>query len=287
MIDYSGKIIVIAGPTASGKTDIAIKLAKELNGYIINGDSRQLYKHLTIGTAKPTEEEIEESGIKHFLYNILDPKEKFTIYEYQKEVQKILSTEKEIPIIVGGTGLYIDSIIFNYNLTQNTYTEDLYSISLEELQKRAQKYMSDMTESDKKNRHRLVRAIQREGLGKERGQELDNIYFVLDIPKDELDRRIRNRVRKMFERGLLGENEKLLSMGYTYEDKGMKSIGYAEFKPYFEGMLSLEYVEEEIIKNTVAYAKRQRTWFRRNKSAVWVDSYDNILYLASNFIKGV
>lgn len=286
MIKYDGKIIVVAGPTASGKSDIAVKLAKNIGGYIINGDSRQLYKHLTIGTAKPTKEEIEKSGIKHFLYSIIDPKENFTIYEYQKEVQRILNTEKGIPIIIGGTGLYIDSVIFNYDLSENTKLEDLSSFSLEELQKRAGKYLNDMTESDRKNKHRLVRVIQRNGLGNKKGKELNNIYFVLDIPKEELEKRIETRVEKMFEKGLLKENEKLLPMGYTYEDKGMRSIGYAEFKPYFDGVLSLEYIKEEIIKNTIAYAKRQKTWFRRNKNAIWIDNYDNILYLASNFIKG-
>lgn len=286
MIQYSGKIIVISGPTASGKTDIAVKLAKELNGYIINGDSRQVYKYLTIGTSKPVEE-IENSGIRHFLYDIADPKDNFTIYEYQSKVQKVLDTEKGIPIIVGGSGLYIDSIVFNYDLKQNINNEDLSSLSLEELQKKASKYIKYMTESDKKNRHRLIRAIQRGGLGRQSGNELNNIYFVLDIPMDNLIANIENRVNKMFENGLLEENEKLLSMGYTYKDRGMRSIGYMEFEPYFDGLISIEYVKEEIVKHTIDYAKRQRTWFKRNRNAIWVDNYEDILYFASNFIRGV
>lgn len=286
MIDYSGKIIVIAGPSASGKSNLATKLAKELDGYIINGDSRQLYKHLTIGSAKPTAEEISKSGIRHFLYDIIDPKENFTIYQYQKEVENILNSEKGIPIIVGGTGLYIDSVIFNYNLVQSNSNEDLSSLSLEQLQEKAKEYLNDMTESDRKNRHRLIRAIQKNGIKSSRGKELDNIYFVLDIPKYELEERVRDRIEEMFKRGLLDENKKLLEMGYTYEDKGMKSIGYSEFKPYFEGLVSLENVKEMIVKNTLSYIKRQKTWFRRNKNSIWVDSYENIFYLASNFIKG-
>lgn len=286
MIDYSGKIIVIAGPSASGKSNLATKLAKELDGYIINGDSRQLYKHLTIGSAKPTAEEISKSGIRHFLYDIIDPKENFTIYQYQKEVENILNSEKGIPIIVGGTGLYIDSVIFNYNLVQSNSNEDLSSLSLEQLQEKAKEYLNDMTESDRKNRHRLIRAIQKNGVKSSMGKELDNIYFVLDIPKYELEERVRDRIEEMFKRGLLDENKKLLEMGYTYEDKGMKSIGYSEFKPYFEGLVSLENVKEMIVKNTLSYIKRQKTWFRRNKNSIWVDSYENIFYLASNFIKG-
>jgi tRNA dimethylallyltransferase len=286
MIQYSGKIIVISGPTASGKTDIAVKLAKKINGYVINGGSRQVYKYLTIGTSKPIEE-IENSGIRHFLYDIVDPKDNFTIYEYQSKVQKVLDTEKGIPIIVGGSGLYIDSIVFNYDLKQNINNEDLSSLSLEELQKKASKYIKYMTESDKKNRHRLIRVIQRGGLGRQSGKALNNIYFVLDIPRDNLIANIEKRVEKMFENGLLEENKKLLSMGYTYKDRGMKSIGYIEFEAYFDGLISIEYVKEEIVKHTIDYAKRQRTWFKRNRNAIWVDNYEDILYFASNFIRGV
>lgn len=287
MIEYPGKIIVIAGPTASGKTDMAIKLAKEIDGYIINGDSRQVYKYLTIGTSKPTSNEIQNSGIRHFLYDIVDPRDNFTIYDYQRKVQEILDTQEGIPIIVGGSGLYIDSVIFNYNLTPNTYNQDLSNLSLEELQRKASEYINGMTESDKKNRHRLIRAIQRNGLGKNKGNELNNIYFVLDISKEELEKRIKDRVDKMFDNGLLEENKELLSMGYTYEDRGMKSIGYAEFKPYFDGLISLDYVKEEIVKHTINYAKRQKTWFKRNKGAIWINKYKDISYFASNFINGV
>jgi tRNA dimethylallyltransferase len=149
---------------------------------------------------------------------------------------------------------------------QSNSNEDLSSLSLEQLQEKAKAYVNDMTESDRKNRHRLIRVIQKNGSKSSRGKELDNIYFVLDVPKYELEERVRNRIEEMFKRGLLDENKKLLEMGYTYEDKGMKSIGYSEFKPYFEGLVSLEIVKEMIVKNTLSYIKRQKTWFRRNKN---------------------
>ena len=284
MINYQGKIVVITGATASGKSHIATKLAKNINGYILNGDSRQVYKHLNIGTTKPTKEEIEGCCVEHLLYDFVDPKENFTLFEYQKRVMNILNTKRGIPILTGGTGLYIDSVVFNYDLKENNNNEDLSLFSVEQLQEMAKEYLPEMTESDKKNRHRLIRAIQRGNIGRKKGKELNHIYFVIDIPKNELKKRIDLRIEKMFKEGLLEENEKLLSMGYTYEDKGMNSIGYKEFKEYFEKEITLDEVKEKIRSNTYAYAKRQRTWFRRNKNTIWTNNYDNILDLASNFI---
>lgn len=291
MIEYQGKIIVIAGPTASGKSDIAIRLAKQLGGYVINADSRQIYKYLNIGTAKPTPEEIKDDcfiidGIKHYLFDIVDPKERYSLFKYQRGVSNILRKEKGIPILVGGTGLYIDSVIYNYKLKENTYDENLSTLSLEELQSKASDYLGDMTESDRKNRHRLIRVLQRGGMGNERGNRLNAIYFVLDISKDILKKRVEERIEDMFEMGLENENRKLLDMGYTYEDSGLNSIGYMEFREYFNNEITIEELKERIYKNTMKYIKRQRTWFRRNKESIWTDSYDNILQLASNFING-
>lgn len=290
MIGYEGKIIVIAGPTASGKSNLSIQLAKDIGGYIINGDSRQVYKHLSIGTAKPFPDKLLEDGtwiisdVRHFLYDIVDPKDPFTLFEYQQEVQKILDREEGIPIIVGGTGLYIDSVVFNYDLKENNHESDLSNLSLEELQERATPFLELMTESDKKNPHRLIRAIQKNSIERNKGKDLNSIYFVLDIEKEELRKRIEKRVDKMFEDGLEDENRELLEKGYKYEDKGLNSIGYREFEKYFRKECTLEEVKEEIVKNTLRYAKRQRTWFRRNKNCVYVNSYESMLDLASNFI---
>lgn len=291
MINYDGKLIVIAGATASGKSDIAIRLAKDIGGYIVNGDSRQIYKYLDIGTAKPTPDEILSDGswivdgIKHYLFSFVDPKNSYTLYDYQHSVQEILNREEGIPILTGGTGLYIDSVVFNYNLKQNTSTLDLSSYSVKQLQDMASKYLPDMTVSDRENRHRLERVIEREGLGKERGDELQNMYFVLDVERDVLKKRIKERIERMFKMGLEGENRKLLDMGYTYSDRALNSIGYKEFEGFFNGEDSIEVVKESIYRNTLAYAKRQKTWFKRNKNSVWSNDYESILDLASNFIR--
>lgn len=290
MIEYKEKIIVIAGATATGKSEISLKLAKKINGYIINADSRQIYKKINIGSAKPKfDKEISKgvhtlNGITHYLYDFVDPKENFTIFDYQNCVNNVLKNTQGIPILTGGSGLYIDSVIYNYKLSKNNKNTDLKDKSIEELQELAKEYLPYMSESDRKNKHRLTRAIQRGGVNREKGKELNNIYFVIDIEKQILQERIKKRIDNMFKEGLLEENISLLKQGYTYNDKGMKTIGYIEFKEYFENKISLEDVKERIFKNTMGYVKRQRTWFKRNKNAVWINDPKEILYLASNFI---
>ena len=290
MIEYKGKIIVIAGATATGKSEISIKLANELNGYIINADSRQIYKKINIGSAKPKfDREISKgihtlNGITHYLYDFVDPKENFTIFDYQNSVNNVLKNTHGIPILTGGSGLYIDSVVYNYKLSKNNKNIYLKDKSIDELQELAKEYLPYMSESDRKNRHRLIRAIQREGINREKGKELNNIYFVIDIEKEILQERIKRRIDDMFKEGLLEENISLLKQGYTYDDKGMKTIGYIEFKEYFENKISLEDVKERIFKNTMGYVKRQRTWFKRNKNTIWINDPKEISYLASNFI---
>jgi tRNA dimethylallyltransferase len=291
MIDYKGKIIVIAGPTASGKSDIALRLAEHIDGYIINGDSRQVYTDLNIGTSKPKfDEKISEGkdildGITHYLYDYINPKDTFTLYEYQRDVNSVLNNTKGIPILVGGSGLYIDSVIFNYHLVNNTtLLSDLESKTIEELQTLSKDFLDDMNESDRSNRHRLIRAITRGGVNKQRGNELENIYFVIDIDKETLQQRVKERIEKMFKEGLLEENISLLKKGYTYKDKGMNSIGYIEFKEFFENKISIDDVKERIFKNTMAYIKRQRTWFKRNKGSIWISNFNQILENSLRFI---
>ena len=266
------KIVVIAGPTASGKSDIALRLAKSIGGYIINGDSRQVYRYLDIGTAKPVfDKQISEDiyildGIKHYLFNIVDPKEKFTLFEYQLATKKIISKTEGTPILVGGSGLYIDSVVFNYKLTNsNTKDTTLDGMNVSQLQRLAKEYLPLMNDSDRKNKHRLIRAIQRGSVTHKRGKPLNHIYFVLDVKKEILEKRVKDRIEMMFKRGLLKENISLLERGYTYEDRGMNSIGYIEFKEYFNKNISLEEVKEKIFKNTMSYIKRQKLGLKEIK----------------------
>lgn len=291
MIDFDRKIIVIAGPTASGKSDIGIRLAKEINGYIINGDSRQIYKELDIGTAKPIfDKKIKEKGyildgVKHFLYDYIKPKDNFSLYKYQKDVNRVLSENEGIPILLGGTGLYIDSVVFNYDLVENKKDiKQLENKDIKELQNIAKSFINEMNDSDRNNKHRLIRAIQRGGVNTKKGKMLNHLYFVIDLDKEILTKKVKERIDKMFSNGLLQENTSLINKGYTYSDRGMNSIGYIEFKEYFEDKISIENVKEKIFKNTMSYIKRQKTWFRRNKKSIWTNDYNTIYQNSSNFI---
>lgn len=290
MINYTNPIVVIAGPSASGKSSLAIQLAKDINGYIINADSRQIYKELRIGTAQPVPDNIQEGvwyidGIKHLLYGHISIKNSYDIYNYQKDVQKILDNNPhQIPILVGGTGLYIDSIVYNYDLQNKKESickysrEELNGMSLQQLQSLIPKdTLKEFNESDIKNPIRLIRTIEKGSLIHSKGKPLDFTYFVLDINQKELETCIKRRVESMFKMGLEEENKELLRMGFTYDLQALKSIGYQEFKEYFDGKKTLDDVKKDIFIHTLQYTKRQRTWFRRNKDSIYIKTLQTSL----------
>lgn len=280
-------VIVIAGPTASGKSKIALQLAKDINGIIINGDSRQIYKELRIGTSRPIDSEFEE--IPNYLYGHISVKEKYNIYKYQKEVKEILKNlpKGKIPIIVGGTGLYIDSVIYNYTLQEEDTSpqrEELENKSIKELQSLIEPtILKQLNESDIVNPVRLRRIVEKGKLGNLRGEKLDCLYFVLNVDKRRLERNITERVSQMLDDGLLEENI-YLKDNDLFNSTVSKIIGYKEFEEYFNGTKTIEDVKSEIIKNTKKYTKRQKTWFKRNKDAIWVDNYSLILERSTKFI---
>ena len=289
MVTFSRPIIVIAGSTASGKSNIAIKLAKDINGVIINADSRQIYKELSIGTARPSLKETNE--VPHFLYGHISVKEDYSIYKYQKDVQKVLESllVNQTPILVGGTGLYIDSIIFNYSLKKEEIDtkrrKQLSKLSVKKLKGLINPdILNSLNESDRDNPIRLIRLIEKGKKNEQRGKELTHKYFVLDLPRDELNKKIEERVKRMIEEGLVEENTEIRKENLG-KHLALKTIGYQEFDEYFKGKKSLKEVEEEIIKNTCKYAKRQRTWFRKHKDALWSSNYNLILEESVKLIK--
>lgn len=290
-------LIVIAGTTASGKSNIALKLAKEINGVIINADSRQVYKEISIGTAKPTPDKVEDEvliidGIKHYLYSYVSVKEKYNLYRYQKDVFSLLEKlpENVIPILVGGTGLYIDSVVYNYELKENNkegIIRSLDSLTVKELQELiSEEELKKLNESDRENPRRLIHIIKHGLPSIQKGKSLNHLYFFLDINTDTVKRNIRVRVGKMLEGGLIKENEMIRTTGLN-KYPALNTIGYKEFDGYFAGEKTLEDVKNEIITHTNQYAKRQRTWFRRNKNIQYVKDYKKILDASNTYLNRI
>lgn len=290
-------IIAIVGPTGVGKTTISLGLASYLNAEIISCDSMQFYKGLDIGTAKITKAEM--NGIPHHLLDILDPNEEFSVAEYQRIVrQKIqeLLANNITPILVGGSGLYISSVLYNYQFKgekrEDEQLLDLSNKSLEDLVEILE-FKSPMLakKTDLGNRRRVLRALEKddEDLDKE-GQKLfyNNVkIFGLEMDRTLLYERINKRVDLMIEQGLVLEAKQLFDQ--NIHSQATMAIGYKELFDYFEGKISLEESVELIKRNSRRYAKRQLTWFKNKMDCIWIDvdysNYDSILEeLISNII---
>lgn len=271
-------IIVIVGPTGVGKTKLSVELAKRLNGEVINADSMQVYKGLDIATAKIKEEEKE--GIPHHLFDICEVEENFSVYDYQKlgrdKIDEITKRNKNI-IIVGGTGLYIKALLYDYEFEKENNTYDFSKVTDEELISKI-KELDDKIEIDFNNRRRLERTLTRllenSNYEKKGNNPLYDFTIIgLTTERRNLYKRIDKRVLEMIDEGLLDEAKKL------YEKRNCKSlltgIGYKEIFKYFDGDLSLDEAIELIQKNSRHYAKRQYTFFNnqfKNKEINWFET---------------
>lgn len=285
-------LIILTGPTAVGKTELSVMLAKEMNAEIISADSIQVYKYMDIGSAKITKEEMQ--GIKHYLVDELNPSEEFSIFKFKEMTLKYMDeiySKGRIPIIAGGTGFYIQSVLYDINFSE-TDDEHIYRKELEAVAKeKGAEYLHDkLKEIDavtaqkvhSNNVKRVIRALEYYNeTGKplsehnEEQQKHDSpynfIYFVLNDDRQLLYDRINKRVDKMFELGLVKEVKNLLDMGYERNLVSMQGIGYKETVAYILGEMNLEDTVELIKKNTRHFAKRQLTWFRREKEVTWID----------------
>lgn len=276
-------VIVITGPTATGKTKLSIELAKKLNGEIINADSTQVFKDLDIATAKVTEEEKE--GIKHHLIDIKNINENYTVYDYQKDARKTIEdilNRKKTPIIVGGTGLYIKACLYDYKFEEENNKNNYENESTEELYQKLIK-VDQNTLIHPNNRKRIIRALnyynenKKPLSSKEKTDKLlyDTIFIGLTTDRQKLYEKINNRVDKMVELGLIEEAKKI------YETKiiskaVMTPIGYKELFPYFENKCKLNECIEKIKQKSRNYAKRQYTWFNNQMNIKWFNvDYDN------------
>ncbi len=288
------KLIILTGPTAVGKSELSIKLAKAINGEIISADSIQVYKELNIGSAKIMPGEMQ--GIKHYLIDVLDPTEDFNVFIFKKMAKEAINdiiSRGKIPIIVGGTGFYIQSIIYDIDFDEEDNSK--IRLELEELaREKGNDYIhGELAKVDKasamkihpNNTKRVIRALEYYRLNNkpislhnetERAKEavFDAKYFVLNDKRELLYERINKRVDKMIELGLVYEVRGLLDKGLDSSYNSMQGIGYKEIVEYLEGKCSLDDAVFNIKKNKRHFAKRQLTWFRREENVNWLEKYE-------------
>lgn len=284
--------VVLTGPTAVGKTALSIELAKAISGAIISADSMQVYKHMDIGSAKIMPEEME--GIRHYLVDEFEPDEEFHVARFVERAKECLNEiyrEGKIPIIVGGTGFYIQALLYDVNFSkQNTNTE--YRKELEYLaEEKGAEYLHKMLKEvdaasaeaiHANNRKRVIRALEFYHLTgtkisehneteKQKTSPYNFAYFVLTDNRKHLYERIEKRVDMMIKNGLVEEVQKLKDMGYHREMVSMQGLGYKEILDYLDGKMTLEEAVSLIKKETRHFAKRQLTWFRRERDVIWFD----------------
>lgn len=285
-------LIILTGPTAVGKTSLSIGLAKALNGEIISADSMQVYRHMDIGTAKIKPEEMQ--GIRHYLIDEFEPADEFNVAIFQKRCKECIDDickRGKVPIIVGGTGFYIQSVLYAVDFTE-TDTDTAYREEMAEFaRKNGNTALHEkLTKVDEKaakaihpnNVKRVIRALE---YYKQTGEKISEhneeqqkkeanynfIYYVLSLPRNILYERINKRVDKMRTAGLVEEVQKLLDMGCTREMVSMQGLGYKEIIDALDGRDSMEHAFERIKQETRHFAKRQFTWFRRERDVTWLE----------------
>lgn len=288
-------MIILTGPTAVGKTKASIGLAKALNGEIISADSMQVYKHMNIGSAKIRPEEMQ--GVKHYLIDELEPDEEFHVVRFQEMAKAALETiyaQNKIPIVVGGTGFYIQALLNDIDFTESN-EDTSYRKELEQLaNEKGAEYVHQMLRAvdpesaDQIHMNNVKRVIRALEFYKQTGQKIsehnekekakqspyDFCYFVLTDDRQVLYDRIDSRIDQMLEEGLVEEVEALRQKGYTKDMVSMQGLGYKEILSYLEGEISLEEAVYMLKRDTRHFAKRQLTWFRRESDVIWIDKKD-------------
>ncbi|MCB2292124.1 tRNA (adenosine(37)-N6)-dimethylallyltransferase MiaA [Clostridium algoriphilum] len=291
-------LFILAGPTAVGKTEISIKLSQKLNGEIISADSMQIYKYMNIGSAKISKQEMR--GVPHHLVDIIEPSEEFSVAEFKERAESAIeeiTNKNKLPMIVGGTGFYINSLIYNYSFA-DTNKDEIYREYLTKLaDEKGKEYVHNLLkEIDEEafnklypnDLKRVIRALEvykvsgKPMSGFSQEQNILDIpynvhYFVLNMDRQKLYNRINRRVDIMMEHNLIDEVIKLKEMGYTSDMQSMKGIGYKEILYYLNDEISLTEAVEMIKQGSRNYAKRQLTWFRKDSRVNWVnkDEFNN------------
>lgn len=291
------KLLVVTGPTAVGKSEISIKLATKLNGEILSADSMQIYRTMDIGSAKISHSEMQ--GITHHLLDIVDPKVSFSVAEYKTSAEAIIKdiiSKGNLPIITGGTGLYIDSIISNLTFTEAEKDEKYREFLLEKAESNGREYVHSLLKEidyasflklHPNNLKRVIRALEvykLTGRPFSSFEEMhkyntpyDLYYYVITMDREKLYTKINNRVDIMMEKGLLQEVKRLREEGCNSDMQSMKGIGYKELLYYLDDKISLEAAINLIKQGSRNYAKRQLTWFRKDPRVKWIvrENYKN------------
>jgi len=291
------KVVVIVGPTASGKTALSVELAKKINGEIISSDSMQIYKDMDIGTAKVTKEEMQ--GIKHYLVDFVSPDTRYTVSDFKRDSEvaiKEIIAKGKMPIVVGGTGLYVNSLIYGIEYQDMNFdeqyrnelmkiadTEDGLKLLYEKAKKIDSNAVAKISKNDKKRIVRILEIFNATGKNKteqeilSRQKEVDYDFRVFGITMERslLYDRINRRVDIMIEQGLENEVKNLISK-YSKFPTAMQGLGYKEVVEYFDGKITYEGMIEKIKQESRRYAKRQLTWFRKNKEIIWLDGVEEI-----------
>lgn len=290
-------LIAVVGETASGKSALALAIARRFDGELVCADSWTVYRGFDIGTAKPSA--AERAEVPHHLLDVADPALGFNVVEFKRlAVEAIASIHSrgKIPVIVGGTGLYVDSVLYDYHFLPaptSSEREELNGLSLLELQHKATAMGLDLSQIDERNKRRVVRLIESRGQKPDKkAMRPDTLMFGIRSDREHLRQRITDRVDAMIGKGLEQEVARL-SESYGWDAEPMKGIGYREWRPYFEPRPSLHQdlgeTRERIISATIGLAKRQRTWFKRNDCIHWLhqsyteDDYEDLI---ATFISG-
>lgn len=280
-------VVVIVGPTASGKSLLAIEMAKIFNGEIICADSRTIYKGMDIGTAKPSEE--ERAQVPHHLLDILRPNESMTVADFTtlaKDKIAELSNKGKLPIVVGGSGLYVDALVYDFDFAPKGNDDErqkLQALSVSELQKILVKRGISLPFNKNNPRH-LIRHIETYGqMGKRHELRPNTLVLGLSVDNDYLKQYIIDRTNRMFGIGLEAEVRGLVAE-YGWDNVLSLTIGYQEFKPYFNGQGTMDDVKRAIIGNTNKLAKRQKTWFKRSGEIHWINKVDKSEALVTTFL---
>lgn len=285
------KVVVIAGPTASGKTEQAINLAKKVDGEIISADSIQIYKYMDIGSAKPSKEEMQ--GIPHHMLDVVNPDEAFSVAVYKERAKSIIRDilqRNRLPIVVGGTGLYINSLIYNIKFSETVhddeFREKMHRLAVLEGSEKLHEMLNKVDPESASRIHcnntkRVIRALevyeftkkpisQHQKESRMDPPEHKYLVFILGMDRNELYERINARVDEMISKGLIDEVRSLKEMGYSEELTSMQGLGYKEIFRYLDNKISRDEAISIIKRDTRHYAKRQITWFKAINEAIWL-----------------